>query len=224
MAISTAFYNAIAGSYNSQMTESDNNVRKHVIKIFTNNIFRGNILDFGGGTGLDLPWLLSDMYKVYFLEPSSNMRLIAKKSVSENPRKPIFAEEMTDFQNWSGDHLPFNEKMNGILANFAVLNCIPDIECLFEKLSLIGDHNCYIQATVLDTRPLKIMRSHSLKVGIKLLFDKQLITLSNYKGVTQETYLHSIKKYKSAAIRYFNFISFTSIQSSHFALLILSKK
>ena len=152
------------------------------------------------------------------------MRAMAKKSVSENPRKPIFVEEMTDFQNWSENNLPFSEKMDGILANFAVLNCIPDMDSLFEKLSLICNNKCNIQATVLDIRPIKIIKTHSLKVAIKILLNKQLVTLNDYKGTSQETYLHTIQKYKSAARKYFNFISYTSIQSSLFALLILSKK
>ncbi|HXB43424.1 MAG TPA: methyltransferase domain-containing protein, partial [Puia sp.] len=133
------------------MTKLDDEVRKYVGKIFNENISSGNILDFGGGTGLDLPWLLGDKYKVYFLEPSSKMRSIAEKSVFENTRTPFFIQENTDFNDWTENNLPLDEKMNGVLANFAVLNCIPDIDRLFEKLSLICSDQCYIQATVLDT-------------------------------------------------------------------------
>jgi len=206
------------------MTDSDNHVRQHAITIFNNNISRGNILDFGGGTGLDLPGLPGDKYTVYFLEPSSGMRSMAKKYVSENPQKPIFVEEMSDFQHWSDGHLPFSEKMNGILANFAVFNCIADMDRLFEKLSLICDHKCYIQAMVLDVGQIKEIKRRSLKTAIKILLRKPIVTLNEYKGITQEVYLHTVRKYKSASGKYFNFISYTSIPSSRFALLMLSKK
>jgi ubiquinone/menaquinone biosynthesis C-methylase UbiE len=224
MPSSVRFYDAIAENYDSQMTESDARVRAHIANIFNSRIPCGNVLDFGGGTGLDLPWLICDKYKIYFLEPSSNMRSIAKASLPENGQGPIFVEEMTDFHNWSKNNLPFDEKMNGILANFAVLNCVPDIDSLFEKLSFACADNCCMLATVLDTRPLRIMKIHSLKVAIKILLNKQLTTLNKYKDITQETYLHTVGKYKSAARKYFNFVSYTSIRSSHFALLILSKK
>lgn len=220
----TSYYDALAKDYNSHMTKSDNDVRDYVIKIFNDNIQAGNILDFGGGTGLDLPLLVHGKYKVHFLEPSSNMRSIAKKSLSENIKAPFFVEKNIDFHNWSENNLPFGEKMKGILANFAVLNCIPDINCLFEKLSLICDSNCYIHATVLDSRPIKMIKTHSMKVAIKAILNKRLITLNTYNGITQEVYLHTMQKYKFAAKKYFNVISYTPIHSSPFALLILLKK
>ncbi len=223
MLSSTTYYDHIARNYNCHMTESDNETRKKVIEIFKANISNGNILDFGGGTGLDLPALLSDHYKVFFLEPSSNMRAIAIKSVSVSPGRPVFVEEKLDFRQWSDNILPFTDKMNGVLANFAVLNCIPDIDILFERLPLICDTHCYVQATVIDTRPVKMIKSHSLKVAAKTLFNKQLITRNYFNGVAQDTYLHTLQKYKSAAAKYFDFVSYNSIQNSNFAMLILSR-
>lgn len=183
MLSSTTYYDHIAGNYNCHMTASDNETRKRVIKIFKANMTRGNILDFGGGTGLDLPDLLCDQYKVFFLEPSANMRAIAIKSVSANPGKPVFVEEKIDFRQWSDNNLPFAGKMNGVLANFAVLNCISDIDILFERLPLICDTHCYVQATVIDTRPMKMVKTHSLKVAAKILFNKQLITRNYFNGI-----------------------------------------
>jgi ubiquinone/menaquinone biosynthesis C-methylase UbiE len=221
---SISYYDNIARDYNSHMTKPDDDVRKYTGKIFNENISGGNILDFGGGTGLDLTWLLCDKYKVYFLEPSLKMRSLAEKSVSENTRTPFFIQENTDFHDWSENNLPLHEKMNGVLANFAVLNCIPDIDRLFEKLSLICSDHCYIQATVLDTSPIKMIKTHSLKVAIKALLNRRLTTLNNYNGLTQKTYLHTRQQYQSAARKYFKIISFDSIDFSHFALLVLLKK
>src|ERR1700683_1541662 len=91
MALSTAFYDLIAKEYNGHMTQLDDEIRKDVLQAFQDRISCGNILDFGGGTGLDLPLLLHNQYKVYFLEPSPNMRSLARNSVSENSSNLIFA-------------------------------------------------------------------------------------------------------------------------------------
>ena len=224
MISSTSFYNSVAKDYNGHQTKSDSYVRNYVMKKFLDNIPNGNILDFGGGTGLDLPWLLSPKYNVHFLEPSSNMRSLAKVAVVDNWQQPIFIKENIDFHNWSSDSLPFEEKMNGILANFAVLNCIKDIDCLFEKMALVCDRDCKAVATVMDTRAIRMLTAYSLKVAIKRVFKRPLITETEYNSAIQQTYLHTLSNYKSAFRKYFNFISYTSIKASPFALLILSKK
>ena len=224
MISSTSFYNSVAKDYNSHQTKSDSYVRNYVMKKFLNNIPNGNILDFGGGTGLDLPWLLSPKCNVHFLEPSSNMRTLAKIAISENSQQPVFIKANIDFKNWTPDTLPFDAKMNGILANFAVLNCIKDIDCLFEKMALVCDRDCKVLATVLDTRAIRMLNTYSLKVAVKRFFKRPLETDTKYNCVTQQTYLHTLSNYKSASRKHFNFISYTSIRASPFALLILSKK
>ena len=224
MISSTTFYNFVAKDYNSHQTKSDSYVRNYVMEKFLNNIPDGNILDFGGGTGLDLPWLLTPKYSVNFLEPSSNMRSLAKVAVINNWQQPIFNEQNIDFHAWTPGALPFEEKMNGILANFAVLNCIKDINCLFEKLALVCESNCGVIATVLDTRAVRMLKTHSLKVAVKRFFKRPLVTETKYNCVTQQIYLHTLSNYKSAFCNYFNFISYTSIKASPFALLTLSKK
>jgi ubiquinone/menaquinone biosynthesis C-methylase UbiE len=224
MISSTSFYNSVAKDYNSHQTKSDSYVRNYVMKKFLNNIPHGNILDFGGGTGLDLPWLLIPKYSVNFLEPSSNMKTLAKVAISENLQQPVFIEENIDFHNWSSDSLPFDERMNGILANFAVLNCIKDIGCLFEKMALVCDRDCKVVATVLDTHAIRMLKAYSLKVAIKRFFKRPLVTETKYNYAIQQTYLHTLSNYKSASRKYFNFISYTSIKASPFALLLLSKK
>jgi hypothetical protein len=224
MPSSRAYYDKIAKDYNGHMTKLDEQIRDQVSALFNHNIPRGNIMDFGGGTGLDLPWLLCDNYKVHFLEPAANMRRIAKNSIFDDTGNLVFAEEHTDFHDWSANHLPFDEKMNGILANFAVFNCIPDIDCLFEKLALICLDRCYIQATVLDTHPIKMLNGYSMNTAVKSLLNKKIKSQNSYDGITQETYLHTIQQYKSAAEKYFDIISYRSIYSSAFASLILYKK
>ena len=126
---SASFYDVVAGNYNNHMTEMDNKIRERVRNEFKNKVARDSlVLDFGGGTGLDLPWLI-DRYHILFLEPSVNMRSVAKKIPNAN-NKITYIEQQTDFNNWDNTNLPFNEKVNGILMNFAVLNCIKNIGIL----------------------------------------------------------------------------------------------
>jgi ubiquinone/menaquinone biosynthesis C-methylase UbiE len=223
MILSNAFYDFIAKDYNGQMTKSDYDVRDLVMKIFSHVVPDGSILDFGGGTGLDLPWLLNK-YVVYSLEPSVEMRSIAKVSIKNKTNNPKIVEENTDFHDWSDRYLPFSEKMNGILANFAVLNCIEDIDCLFEKLQLVCAQNGKVVATVLDTSLIKMIKLYSFKVAIKIFLNMPLNTKNNYKVMKQDVFLHTKLQYKSAAKKYFNVVSYSVIKSSHFAVLILSKK
>ncbi|MFI5152256.1 MAG: methyltransferase domain-containing protein [Chitinophagales bacterium] len=221
---SNQYYDHIAKDYNTHMTESDNQVRNIVMNAFVKLVKAGNVVDFGGGTGLDLPRLLNNQYEVKFLEPSAAMREIAKSSLNSGQARPFFVEENTDFHDWSDTSLPFKEKVDGILANFAVLNCIEDIEFLFEKLSLICTPGCKIMASVIDTFPIKMIGSYSTAVAIKSLLNIPLTTQNNYKGVTQKTFLHTKSHYKTSSFKYFDFVSYSSIKSSHFAMLILSKK
>jgi hypothetical protein len=181
-------------------------------------------LDFGGGTGLDLPWLLNSYDRVFFIEPSVGMRYVANKLVNSMLQKADIVEENLDFHNWSENDLPMVEKMDGVLVNFAVLNCIPDIHKLFEKMSLICAVNCKIVATVIATEPLNMMKMYSAKMAFKRLLNIRLTTQNSYRGVSQEVYLYTKPQLRSAAANYFEIISYARIKSSHFAMVILSKK
>jgi ubiquinone/menaquinone biosynthesis C-methylase UbiE len=219
------FYDSVAPEYNSHMTDADASIRQIVSDAFKKNVRKGNVLDFGGGTGLDMRWLTNQKeYKVFFLEPSENMRLLAKKLSEQLPGKPYFIEHNIDFHAWAASHLPVPEKMDGILANFAVLNCIKDIELLFEKLALISNEGCYVMATVIDSRPKALIKQYKLPIVLRSIFNMKGVVYSNYHNTGHKTYLHTIAHYKKASEKYFNFDSYTPLGFSNMALLILSKK
>jgi ubiquinone/menaquinone biosynthesis C-methylase UbiE len=224
MESSIAYYDNVASEYNSQMTASDEAVRHLVQKIFSEKIEKGPVLDFGGGTGLDLHWLLRSACPLYFLEPSSNMRALAKKVCAGAGTLPVFVEDQVDFHLWSDQHLPFGEKMQAVLANFAVLNCIPDIECLFEKMAMICSQGCFFLATVLNTKPSKLLKTHSVPVALKSLVSKKLVSKNEFRGVCQKIFLHNFRAYRSASKKHFMFLSYDPIPFSDFAILTLRKK
>src|ERR1700760_2851105 len=72
----TAFYDTIAEQYDSHLTASDESVRNIVAGAFEETVKGAKVMDFGGGTGLDLHWL-TKKYQVFFVEPSTNMRSVA---------------------------------------------------------------------------------------------------------------------------------------------------
>src|SRR6218665_3714320 len=152
---SAFFYDTIAQDYDKYLQVADDQkVREAVTKIMTSKIPQSVILDFGGGTGLDLEWL-SKRYTVYFLEPSAGMRAVAKERRIERANAISFVEEHLDFTEWTESVLPV--QVDGILANFAVLNCIENIPLLFNKLALLTKPGSFLFATVLDASFVNVL-------------------------------------------------------------------
>jgi hypothetical protein len=222
------YYNIIADQYDDFMLgDSEQRVREMVSNEFMKTIPAGNILDFGGGTGQDLPWLLRHHgYHVFFFEPSYNMRSIAQKNISMcyDVDKPAFIGQNLPISNWTDGHLPTYEKMNGILANFAVLNCIPNIEEFFDKLSLICNSGCHVMATVLNASFAKMVTKYPLKTAMGALLSGRATIYNNYKGKGHATYLHTVKQFKAAAERHFVFDSCIPLKISDFALIKFVRK
>jgi SAM-dependent methyltransferase len=217
------FYNAVASEYNGHMTNSDRKVRGTVKYIFTNYVKAGNVLDFGGGTGLDIPWLVENNYNVIFLEPSENMRLEARRSIVSNSNV-TFIEKNTNFNNWSEVNLPFDQKVDGIISNFAVLNCIENIDGLFEKLSLISNRNCRFLATIIDPRLLNMSRNYSLLSAIKMFFGSKITVYNKYRNEYHPTYIHSLKALARSANSYFKLELVVPLVSSCFVGVIFKRK
>jgi ubiquinone/menaquinone biosynthesis C-methylase UbiE len=217
------FYDNIAAAYDNLLTPEDDVARKKISKIFQNNIPLGKILDFGGGTGKDLPWLLQSGYQVYFLEPSSNMRAIARKYNSEK-NHPLFLEKNLDFAHWSTGHVPVDEKMNAVLANFAVLNCLKDIQDFFAKISLVCASEGIVVATVIDPQMSRLIKKYSIWQVLKMCILGHLRIFNRYKENIQETFIYSVSALKKAASGHFNFHSYHRVSGSGFIVIIFSKK
>src|SRR5690606_41359693 len=87
--VSTAshYYDVIATDYDRLIRADARNtvVRQSVQAYFSRKVDRPVVMDFGGGTGLDLPWLLPISRKIYFCEPSPKMRGVAKERFCYHP-------------------------------------------------------------------------------------------------------------------------------------------
>ncbi|MDP4148565.1 MAG: class I SAM-dependent methyltransferase [Bacteroidota bacterium] len=214
------FYDQIAQDYDAIMEEERSNglVRQKVIRKFLETVAPGRVLDFGGGTGSDLGWLTDHYYHVIFCEPSVKMKDLA---IRRHQRKSLpghvefLSGPAVDFTGWNRD-LPFYPPADAILANFAVINCIEDIDTLFRSLSLVVRPGGSLIALLLRPNWRHTLRSMAgLAPG----------TLEvRYKGYEQTVYVHTPVAVRRASGDYFDFSGWRSLHGSVFSILHLTRK
>ena len=223
-----SYYDKIADQYDTILHEDEKNIliRNRVAKYFVRHIHSGNVLDFGGGTGLDLPWLVQQPYCVSFCEPSESMRQLAiQRRLGELRGSSLeFLEgEQSDFRNWNAE-FPFRQKINAVLANFAVVNCIPDIHYLFEKLAFVLDPGGMVVALVLDGSLPRKFRSN-LKGTLRFLFTGHPVGFNiEYNGRRQLVNLYSPSELRKASIGNFHLVHHERWQGFGFSLIHLVRK
>jgi SAM-dependent methyltransferase len=220
------YYDSIAGDYNRYLSNPrDEMVRTEVAQYFRSAVHGKLIMDFGGGTGLDLPWLIDGGYKVFFCEPSSNMRRLAEERVHAYPdiARPVFLTH-TDFREWKTE-APIADKLNGILANFGVLNYVDDLEPLFAAFHSLLDERGVLIVNVLYASRAKLIRKYFRNVLKAWWRNEKVKTGSQYKGVRHETILHSSMDIENGSKAYFD-IKFAKDlgDNSDFRLVHLQRK
>ncbi|WP_431165828.1 class I SAM-dependent methyltransferase [Tenacibaculum halocynthiae] len=225
---SETYYNSIASEYDFIMDSYPihKSIRSFVESVFKSIVVtKSNVLDFGGGTGEDLKWL-SKKYVVTFFEPSKEMRKVAIKKALENNYNQIqFTNTASSyFENLSEPS--FNHKFDAIIANFAVLNSIKNLQDLSEKLNLICKKNCDVFFIVLYRFPnLKIPyikdQFHKL-IFMNSSFSKEFEVKNN--NVKSKIYIHSLKNIKKHFTRNFSIINTIHIKDSYFKIIHLKKE
>lgn len=224
----TIYYDAIAADYDAILNDSSKTelVRTKMGQKLIELVPNGIVLDFGGGTGEDLKWLLKYNYRVIFCEPSNGMRSIAiSKAKTDFPNAQItFLEnDQTNFETWN-IKLPFQEKANAVIANFAVLNCIANLEQFFKHLALVTASNAQVFLMVLDFELKNKIASNPLKAFQSLIMKKTMTIEVEFNGQQQLVYLHSVKSIQKATTGYFDFKDCESLKAEGFSLIHLSKK
>ena len=107
-----AFFDEFAKNYNSILEQNNSNkiIRQRVAEKFCNSVEPGLVLDFGGGTGLDLSWLTGNEFKIFFCEPSSRMRQHAinyNNNILHSNDIVFLDNAKTDFSLWKKNfHFP----------------------------------------------------------------------------------------------------------------------
>lgn len=223
-----SYYDEIAGEYDALLTQEDSNnlVRQRVKDQLSQALPTGTVLDFGGGTGLDLGWLSANQYQIIFCEPSAGMREKAiwyNNEVLHNHNIQFLDDTQTDFTSWQ-ERRPFAQTVDAILANFGVLNAIPDIRLLFQRLSMVVKPGGHCLVVVLD-RPLKKMwQWHRRNTVNTLLFRQPFVMYVWHNGHRQTVYVHSAKAIQQASAASFECREVQHIAGTSFILLHLVKK
>ena len=222
------YYDAIAAEYDGQLHNDERNlhIRDIVSRTFVKVVKGHFVIDFGGGTGQDFGWLLKHRFQIVFCEPSRAMRQIAQeRRMLEFPDSEIlfFEDEQADFRNWA-DSFPFENKMDAVLANFAVINCIPDIYSLFDKLAIALKQGGHVVALVLDDHFISQMRTNPGGAIRSFISGKPVRLYVNHNNHRQEVYLHSMRSIRNACKLKFHLISLTRLKGYGFRLIHLMRK
>jgi SAM-dependent methyltransferase len=223
-----SYYDKIAENYDTILNDDVNNkiIRETVADRFSSLVKDGCVLDFGGGTGRDLGWLVQHRYQILFCEPSVGMREIAiNRITNEFPDAMItfFDNDKSNFRNWNNNY-PFERKVDAIIANFAVINCIPDIQLLFDKLALSIKPGGTVLALLLDNSLLKRLRSN-LKGTIKSFFTGSPISIFiDYNDKQQQVFVHTSAKIREIVKNKFDFIHIERLRQFGFCLIHLRRK
>jgi len=223
-----SYYDEIAGQYDKILDEDHSNkiIREKVASIFRQLLCCGLVLDFGGGTGKDLEWLVGKGYQVIFCEPSLKMRekaiRLSKNSLQQNDI--VFLENAaSDFATWQ-TNLPFSQKADAVLANFAVINNIPDIELLFKNLSLVMQPGGHLLMLVLKSDFKKRWRANRRATFLSLFTAATVTADTQFKQKRQRVHLYTVQKIKKMACAYFHFHGSRLLKEKDFKLIHLSRK
>jgi SAM-dependent methyltransferase len=222
-----SYYDEIANSYDEILSTENSNalVRQKVKEKFTTLVRSGWVLDFGGGTGLDLGWLTQG-YNIVFCEPSDHMRAraINWRNNNSDSNKIIFIDkEQTDFSIWH-KNLPFPQKLDGALANFGVINCIPDISSLFNALALVMKPGAPLVVVFLGRTIKNMWKWHRLNAIRSMILGVPFIRYVYHNRHRQTVFVHSLKEIRKGASSRFKYVSHERLDESGFILMHLWKK
>ncbi len=220
-----SYHDAAAESYDTIMAQDPPNrpIRERVQQKFLSLQAPGRVLDFGGGTGLDLEWLTANNYSVIFCEPSPGMR---EKAIHYNntrlhsDRITFLEGESTDFRKWA-EKLPFAEKADAILSNFGPLNYIPDIVPVFENLARVIKPGGHCLLLILDMSLRKKMKWHRRNAIRSLLLGVPFVMYIPYKEHSQTVFVHTVREIKQASARWFTYGNSEPLAGLGFVLINL---
>jgi SAM-dependent methyltransferase len=221
-----SYYNEIAGQYDQIMDADSSNelVRRKLKEKLRSLLLSGRVVDFGGGTGLDLEWLTAAGYTIYFCEPSEAMRkkAMALNNFDKLQRSITFLEtEKTDFTKWDAAP-PFPGKADALIANFGVLNYIPDLGSLFQNLANVLKPGAPLLLVILKMSFRRRLKWHRRNALWSLLTGTTFVMYITHNNERQTVFVYTAKKIERAAARWFEFRESEPVTG--FSLLHLTRK
>jgi SAM-dependent methyltransferase len=204
-----SYYDEIAHVYDQIMDADRSNelVRKMVREKMRRVLQSGWVIDFGGGTGLDLEWMSQAGYHIIFCEPSEAMR---EKAIELN-NTTVLNQDIhfldtanTDFMQWRRQP-PFHRKADALIANFGVINYIPDLESLFQNLAAALKTGAHVLLVTLKLSLRQRLRWHRRNALKSLFFRIPFVMYITYNTKQQTVFVHSENEIRKAAAPHFEF-------------------
>jgi len=220
-----AYHDQAADSYNHTMDKNPANkiLREQVKEKLSSLLSSGCVLDFGGGTGLDLEWL-TRRYQVLFCEPSVPMREQAihyNDTILRSDAITFLEGDKTDFTRWD-KALPFTQPCDAVLSDFGALNYIPDVELLFRNVGKVLKPGGHFVLMILRLGFKKRMKWHRRNAIASLLFGNQFVMYIPFdNGQRQTVFVHSLKKIRKASAPYFTYAGHDLMGNYDFTLIHL---
>jgi SAM-dependent methyltransferase len=223
-----SYYDKVADEYNHALNgvASNEAVRQRVREKLQSLLPSGCVLDFGGGTGLDLGWLTASGYSVLFCEPSEAMRAKAIEYNNDTLHSDaivFLATAQTDYNNWHPAP-PLPRQVDAILSNFCPVNNIEDIRLLFSRLALAIKPGGHFVMLLLDIPFKKRFKWHRRNTLLSLLGKRPFVMQVQSGAFTQTAYVHTPADIRKAAAPYFDYRSAESLGGFGFVLVHLTCK
>lgn len=216
-------YDDLAGRYDEQLQKDGGDlVRATVHRMLKPYLLASmNVLDFGGGTGLDLELLAGDNRTVYFCEPSAQMRSLAKKRAEELSGNISFMQDC-DVWNWH-DSIFNRARIDFCLANFGVVNSIVDLDLFFEKIGLAIKSGGILALVILDEFPgnsgfFRWARVFYGKIRMRILQRTYVVNGPIHKPV-----VHTRKRIRTSARAHFSSVKEAHVKNSMFRAYVFRK-
>jgi glycosyltransferase involved in cell wall biosynthesis/ubiquinone/menaquinone biosynthesis C-methylase UbiE len=227
-----SYYNEVAAIYNNIMAEdAPDQLIRHKVKEKLLGLLppkesygpSGRVLDFGGGTGLDLGWLTAARYTITFCEPAAAMREKAieyNNNTLHNTTITFLDTDRSDFTSWH-KQLPFPEKMDAILSNFGALNYIPNIDLLFNNLARVIKPGGHFIALILEYDFKMRFKKNRRNALASFFSGAPFVMYIPYKQHKQTVIIHTAKEIKKAAQPWFDLYSNEPVQLNDFIIIHL---
>lgn len=242
-----SYHDQAADSYDQTMDKDPANkiIRQRVKEKLCGLLSSGRVLDFGGGTGLDLEWLTARSYQVLFCEPSVAMREKAmhyNDTILQSDRITFLDTDKTDFSTWHQE-LPFSQKCDAVLSDFGALNYIPDMGLLFNNMARILRPGGHFVLLILRLSLKKRLRWHRRNAVKSLLLRTPYIMYIPYDRLSvaeddrtvaaagdansiaetrrQTVFVHTLKEIQEASAPYFTFCGEELLEAYDFTLIHL---
>ncbi|SFS18380.1 Methyltransferase domain-containing protein [Dyella sp. OK004] len=132
-----------------------------------------DMLDFGAGTGIDAKAYAASGHVTFVYEPSEAMRgYLAQYCRDEIDRGTVVTVTS-----------PLACKVQGVTANFAVLNYFADHSSLFEELSRVIHHGGFFLASMLNPYYLGDARYHWWRANVMKLMRSGHYAVPSESGI-----------------------------------------